>query len=167
MQIPRRKSEELRRRDRGPIFLTKKGIERLRDELLRLKRALPDLIAEAARTAAYGDRSENAEYKDAKANLRRANRRILIIDDQIKQAITIAPGTNASGTVALGSTVLLETNGVKKIFQILDSHETDPTRGLISYRSPLGAALMGHAKNDEITIQTGNGPQAYRILEIT
>ena len=166
MQIPRRKSEELRRKDKGPLYITAEGLTRLREKLLRLKKSLPDLIEETARTAAYGDRSENAEYKDAKANLRRANRQILYTEEEIRQAIVIAPQPNGSGTIELGSTVVLETNHGEKIFQIVGPHETNPAHGRISHLSPLGVALMHHRKGDVVTLETTRGSSSYRIREI-
>lgn len=166
MQIPRRKSDELRVWDDGPFYLTEEGFNRLKEKLARLKNALPGYIAETQRTAAYGDRSDNAEYKDAKSTLRRTNRQILSIQDQIKRTVIIKTGPNASGKVQLGSTIILEINDQQKTFQIVGPHETDPARGRISHQSPLGAALMNHAKGDVVTIQIGSGSQTYRILEI-
>lgn len=166
MQIPKRRSDVLRKQSDEPIYLTEEGFTRLKEKLARLKRALPNLIAETQRTAAYGDRSDNAEYKLAKSSLRRTNWQILSIEDQIKRVSLIAPGPDALGRVQIGSTVMLETDGAEKTFRILGSAESDPVRGRISYQSPLGAALMGCAKGDSVTIKTTSGSRAYRILEI-
>lgn len=166
MQITRRESEELRKRDDGPIHLTENGFRFLKEKLTRLKQVLPERIVETARTAAFGDRSDNAEYKAAKGILRRTHYQILEIQEQIKRVVIIKPGRNASGTVQIGSTVVLEVNGKQKTYQILGSQETDPTKGFISYKSPLGTALMNHKKGDVVAIPTKNGFQEYRILEI-
>ena len=132
MQIPRRKSDELRAlklRNDGPLYLTPDGLERLKNRLTRIKQSLPHLIEEASRAAAYGDRSENFEYKDAKSNLRHAHRQILTIEDQLKRASIIMPKSNKTGKIGLGSTVILETNdGTRREFQILGSFETDPEK---------------------------------------
>ena len=166
MRMSRRLSDELRTKDYEPFHITEEGPNRLREKFARLKRALPDRIEEARRTAAYGDRSENDEYKTAKAALRRTNWQILSIEDQIKRAVIIKSGPGASGTIQIGSTVVLGVSGAKKIFQILGPHETDPAKGRISYQSPLGAALLNHGKGDTIVIQIGGGSRTYRILEI-
>ncbi|OGY66393.1 MAG: hypothetical protein A3A16_03430 [Candidatus Harrisonbacteria bacterium RIFCSPLOWO2_01_FULL_44_18] len=178
MRISRRKSDEFRKWDDGPVYLTEEGFRYLREKLARLKSALPDLSAEARRTAEYGDRSDNAEYKEAKSILRRASWQILSIQDQIKRVVVIRLGPNVSGTVQLGSTVVLEVDpanplqadGGRKTFQIVGSRETDPARGRVSNQSPLGAALMNRAKGDTITIHPptggGSGSRKYRILEI-
>lgn len=169
MQVSKRKIEELRRHDSGPVHITKEGLERLHDQLASLKEKMPELAAEAQRTAAYGDRSDNAEYKEAKSTLRRAQGRIFGLEDQIRRAVVIEPGRNISGAIQLGSTVVLETGGVQKTFRILGPNETDPERGRISYKSPLGAALINKREGDTVTINppTGGGsPKEYRILEI-
>jgi len=174
MQIPRRRSDEFNVRDDGPLYLTEEGSKRLKEKLAHLKSALPNFIAEAQRTAAYGDRSDSAEYKDAKSTLRRTHRQILNIQDQIKRVVIIKTGPNTSGKVQLGSTVLLEIMdsarspqaGEQKTFQIVGPQETNPDKGRISYQSPLGAALMSHGEGDSVTIETGSGRKEYRILEI-
>ncbi|MDP2695806.1 MAG: GreA/GreB family elongation factor [bacterium] len=166
MQIPRRKSEALKKRDEGPVYLTENGLRQLQERLARLKKALPNFIVETQRTAAYGDRSDNAEYGEAKSTLRRTHGQILSLEDRIKRAVVIRPSKNFSSKVRLSSTVVLEVDGVRKIFQILGPHESDPARGRISYKSPLGAALLDHRKDETVIIKTATGLKKYRILEI-
>ncbi len=161
MRISRRKFDE------GPVDLTPEGLKRLENRLQHLKEALPDFISEAQRTAAYGDRSDNAEYKDAKGTLRRTYRQIWSIEEQLKRVVVIKKDKHASGTVQLGSTVVLkQKSGVQRTFEILGPYETDPEKGRISHKSPLGAALMNRAKGDTVTIETPNGSQEYHILDI-
>lgn len=165
MKIFRRRVDT-RKKDDGPIHLTADGFARLKEKLVHLQEKLPVLIEEAKRTAAFGDRSDNAEYKEAKSALRRANSQILSLNDQIKRVVVIRSGPNISGKIEIGSTVVLEVEGIKKTFEIVGSHETDPAHGRISYKSPLGAALMGCAKGDVVTIQTNSGQKTYRVVQI-
>src|SRR3989344_3804280 len=114
MRFLRRLKQEVPRSIETPIYLTKEGLDRLRNKLTRLKSSLPDLIAETRRTADYGDRSENAEYKEAKSTLRRTHRQIWATEAQLKRIKIISQGKNTSGTVELGSAVLLDLpNGEK------------------------------------------------------
>jgi len=170
MQIPRRKSDELRKRDDGPFHITQEGLKRLHERLVMLKASLPKLITETRQAADLGDRSENDEYKTNKAALRNTHRQILSTQDQIKRAVIIEPGPGKSGKVRLGTTVVLESGGKQSTFQIVGPYETDPTKGRISDQSPLGAALMNHAKGDSVTIHPptggGKGSKEYRIIEI-
>lgn len=159
MQIPYRNEE--------PIYLTAEGIEQLRKRLAHLKKVLPELAAEAARTAAYGDRSDNAEYKQAKGALRFTHREIYKIENQLKRAVAIIPGRNTEGTIHLGSMVTLKTaNKEEKIFEIVGPQETDPNKGRISNQSPLGLALMNHVVGDVIIVKSENGERIYTILEV-
>jgi transcription elongation GreA/GreB family factor len=166
MQIPKKRRVNLLSDDE-PIYLTAQGIARLQARLARLKRELPGAIAEAARTGAYGDRSDNAEYKEAKGILRRTQRQVWNLEEEMKRVVEIKPGRNASETIQLGSTVTLELkNGNRKKFQILGTLETDPEKGIISHKSPLGAALMDHRTGEKITIKTAKGKWEYGIIKI-
>jgi transcription elongation GreA/GreB family factor len=166
MHIPRRQWSRRPPPNNEPVYLTPEGVKRLEAKLERLKRSLPDVIDEAARTAAYGDRSDNAEYKESKGILRRTRGQILNIEDQLKRIVSIPAGADAAGKIQLGSIVKLSLNGVIKTFRIVGPSETDPGRGRISHTSPLGAALLGHGKNDAVAVQTPAGRQEYIIMEI-
>jgi transcription elongation factor GreA len=169
--IPRRQWSRRSPPNMEPVYLTPEGIKRLEARLERLKQSLPAVIEEAARTAAYGDRSDNAEYKEAKGILRRSRGQVLHIEDQLRRVVVIPAGSDAAGMVQLGSTVTIVAKngrpaGAKKTFRILGSSETDPGRGRISHTSPLGAALLGHAKDDVVSVQTPGGAQDYVIVEV-
>jgi transcription elongation GreA/GreB family factor len=167
MQFPKKRTSEIfRKGDDGPLHITEEGVAQLREKLVELERSLPHLASEAQRTADYGDRSENAEYKDAKLNLRRARGQILNIQYKLKRAVLIPAGPNALGTVQIGSTVVLETGEKQKVFQIVGSHETDPSKGRISYQSPLGAALINHKQGDAVMLESPSGSRTYHILEV-
>ena len=176
MNIPRRQWSRRPPPNTEPVYLTPEGIKRLETRLARLKASLPAAIAETARTSAYGDRSDNAEYKEAKGILRRTHGQIFNIEDQLKRVVVIlAPGAGAAGTIQLGSTVTVMPEpagkdvawaGQQKTFRILGASETDPSRGRISHTSPLGAALLGHIKGDVVIVQTPGGIQKYKITEV-
>ncbi|MBU6141584.1 transcription elongation factor GreA [Patescibacteria group bacterium] len=166
MQIPQSRWDKLKVRDQGPVYLTEAGFRNLQSLHDRLKRSLPALIAETQRTAAFGDRSENAEYKEAKSLLRRTHRRILSIEDKIKRVVVIKED-GPTDAVRIGSTVKLAlASGEERTFQIVGPDETDPPRGRISFKSPLGAALMKHRVGDEVVFKTPRGSVVYRVLEI-
>ncbi len=165
MQIPLRRHEKLMVRDESPIPLTKEALEQLKQKLARLKSSLPEQISTTKAAADLGDRSENAEYQISKSRLRSTHRQILTIGDQIKRA-TIITTNKTSNKVQLGSTVVLGSEGKEYTFRILGPFETNPSKGVISNQSPLGAALMNHKTGDEIIVKIGGGEKNYRILEI-
>lgn len=123
------------------------------------------MIQEVRRLAEMGDFSENAGYQIAKGTLRRINDRIVTLEERIKTAIPIEQGTK-DGTIRVGSTVTVETNQKPMIFEIVGSMETNPSRGRISHRSPLGVALLGHVAGDEVILKTPEREVVYRVIDV-
>lgn len=145
--------------------LTQAKFSELTNRLDRLKFNRPRLAEEVKKYASDGDFSENAAYQIAKGKLRGLNQKILEIADHLKRAVIIKPNKN-SCLVQLGSSVTVITAGMEKIYLILGSSETDPRRGIISSRSPIGAALMGKKINDKIKIKLADREVEYKIIKI-
>jgi transcription elongation GreA/GreB family factor len=110
--------------------------------------------------------SENAEYQDAKAKLGRIDSRIFSLKERIKNAQVIEYGSDSSGKVRIGSTVTVMSNDKTRTYQIVGTQESDPSRGMISYRSPLGEALLGHAVGETVILNRDGQSLAYRITEV-
>lgn len=163
MIFSRRRDDRVR--DTEPVYLTKEGLENLKKHLAKLKASLPGLAEEAQRTAAFGDRSDNAEYREAKGALRSANSGIINTEDKLKRVVLIEADNN-SGVVQIGSTVVLDSDGTKKTFQIVGSIETNPGSGRISNKSPLGEAILGKRIGDKFSVETPGGKKEYEIIEI-
>lgn len=145
--------------------LTQAKFNELKNKLERLKFNRPRLTEEVKKYASDGDFSENAAYQIAKGRLRGLNQKIIEIADHLKRAVIIKPNKN-SGLVQLGSRVTVITAGQEKTYLILGSSETDPQRGIISSRSPIGAALMGKKINDKIKIKLADREVEYKIIKI-
>jgi transcription elongation factor GreA len=165
MQVPKRRSEQNNQTTTDYHISAQKAAS-LKAELERLiKVARPRLSEEVAEHAKLGDFSENAAYQIAKGKLRGTNHRIMVIEDILNNAIII-PACEPGSCVQIGSTVTVETNKLVKIFQILGSQETNPAKGIISHSSPIGSALLGHKKGDEIEIEINDQLVKYKILKI-
>lgn len=145
--------------------LTEAKYDELKNKLERLKFNRPSAANEVKRLAEFGDFSENAEYQIAKGRLRGINQGILEIEDHLKRAVIIKPNKN-SGVVQLGSSVTIETAGQEKTYLILGSTEANPSRGVISSRSPIGSALMGKKIGDQIKIKLADRVAEYEIIKI-
>ncbi len=154
--------------DSGPIYLTSDGLDKLKNQLLKLRSILPSLIEETQKAAAYGDRSDNAEYKEAKYNLRRTEGQILNIEDRLKRIVIIRPDERLKGIVQIGSAVTLKRdNGSFRNFQILGRSETNPELGFISNESPLGKIVLGKKLGDKFKFVMPNEVVVeYQIVEI-
>lgn len=167
MRLPTRKSEKERLLNQEiDNYLTPQKIERMKRELADLvKNQRRPAADEVARTAQMGDLSENAAYQFAKQHLRRINDRITMLEERLKHAIPIDQSTS-DGTIRIGSTVTVSVQGKEMTFEILGSSESNPARGRISHKSPLGALLLGHRSGDTVDLQTPATKVSYQILKV-
>ncbi|HEU0050868.1 MAG TPA: transcription elongation factor GreA [Patescibacteria group bacterium] len=166
MQIPKRKAQKKYSDEDESLYFTSAAIDRMKQELDRLEhKDRPSTAEEVAAARALGDLSENAEYQDAKARLGRINTRIFYLQERLKHAIRIEEQA-VGGPVQIGSTVTVESNGTEKRFQILGTHESNPSRGRISHVSPLGAALLDHVAGEMVVVKTEAGEIAYKIKKV-
>jgi len=146
-------------------YLTSEGLEKLKKELNYLKTVKRREIAGRLRhTASFGDLSENFAYQQAKEDQAFLEGRILELKEIICQAKIIEKKEN--GKVQIGSMVLINSNGDKEKFQIVEPEEANPQEGKISYQSPLGEALLGKSVGAKIKMKTPEGKIQYKILKI-
>ncbi len=150
------------------IQVTKEGLEELQAELRELQEVkLPACIQRVATARAHGDLSENAEYHDAKEEQQFLETRISEIQD-ILDRVVIVKQTKNLNKIGVGSTVIARNQVAKKVFtfHIVGEFEADPTTGKISKVSPLGKALMGKKKGDEVKVTAPAGEIVYTIEDI-
>jgi len=153
--------------DRIPI--TKDGLEKLKEELVRLERVeRPANIRAIEEARGHGDLSENAEYHAAKERQSFIDGRINELRASIGKAEVIAMDDSPSDRVVFGRTVKLRDISTEQEiqYQLLGPYESDPDKGRISVTSPLGQALIGTRVGDEIRVRTPGGVQEFEILEI-
>ncbi len=158
----------IRRGDRVPraafdFKITQEKLEKLQKSLDYLKNKIRlQEASEVKILSTTGDYSENAGYQSAKANLRRTNNRIAKIEHIINKAEIIEINRN-SERVEIGSIVELKLEQSTRSYQILGSAETNPSRGLISYSSPLGSLLLGKKVDDSFSLNDRH----YTITKIS
>lgn len=165
MRLPNRKPGKYTFPKFDP-HMTKEKYDQLVQKLDHIKRvSLPRAIAETKLHGENGDYSENAEYQIAKGRLRGLNRAVTELTHQIDRAIIIEASADTS-TVQIGHTVTVEVNGNSMTWKILGSEESDPANGIISYKSPVGAMLLGRSVGQEVLLQRGDKEIAYTITSI-
>ena len=144
------------------------GYDAIREEVHTLKLdERPAIIAAIEEARGHGDLSENAEYHAAKERQGLVEARIAELDDAIGRAEVIDPSKLSGDAVTFGATVtMLDEDDNKKIYQIVGIHETDVKAGKISYSSPLGAALIGKVKGDDVEVHTPSGEKYYEVKKI-
>jgi transcription elongation factor GreA len=151
------------------ILLTREGLEELTVEIEQLKLVKRKEVAEKIKAAlAFGDISENAEYDEAKNEQGEIEKRILKIENMIKNAKLIEE-VSGNDSVKLGSTVKtrdIEYDEVME-YKIVGSVEADPMKGKISNVSPLGKALLGKKAGEVLEVSTPSGHYVkYEIVSI-
>lgn len=136
--------------------LTKIDIEKMRQEIAERKEAEIAQLAEVERTRAYGDLSENAEYKCAKQELNRNRSRIRYLENMIRTAKVISTAS-APDVVGLFDTieVYIEDEDVTETYRIVTTLRNDGDT-LISKESPLGKALLGRRVGDVVTVEVND-----------
>ncbi|MBT2304362.1 transcription elongation factor GreA [Variovorax paradoxus] len=153
------------------IPITKRGAEKLRDELQRLKSVeRPAIITAIADARAQGDLSENADYDAAKERQGWIEGRIKQIEGMLSNAQIIDPSDlDAGGKVVFGSTVELEDEhtGEAVKYQIVGEDEADLKLGLINVSSPIARALIGKEEGDTAEVQAPGGVKRYEIVGVS
>ena len=152
------------------IPLTRRGAEKLKEELHRLKTVERHAVIQAISEArAQGDLSENAEYDAAKDKQGFIEGRILELEGKLAAAQIIDPATlDADGRVVFGTTVELVDveSDAKHVYQIVGDDEADLKQNKISISSPIARALIGKSVGDVATVHAPGGARQVEILEV-
>ena len=135
--------------------LTREDLKKMREELdYRRLTLMPELIEEVKRTRAFGDLSENFEYKAAKQAQNKNRSRIRYLEGMIKSARVI-DDRSAADEVGLFDRVeiYLPEDDETEIIRVVTTVRTDPRKGLISRESPFGKSVLGRKLGERFTVQ--------------
>ncbi|MCX7927714.1 MAG: transcription elongation factor GreA [Candidatus Omnitrophica bacterium] len=152
------------------LYLTRKGYEKLYEELNYLKNVRRHQIAKAiAEARAHGDLGENAEYDAAKEEQALNERRIAELEQKLAGAQIIEDQDICSDEVLLGATVELEDIDTHEriSYLIVSEEEADFNENKISVSSPIGQGLLYHKVGDICEIQVPAGILRYKIISIS
>ncbi len=135
--------------------LTKEDLRKMQEELdYRRLTLMPELIEEVKRTRAFGDLSENFEYKAAKQAQNKNRSRIRYLEGMIKTARVIEDHSGADSVGLFDKVeIYIPEDDETDLIQVVTTVRCDPRRGLISKESPAGKALLGKKVGDRVTIQ--------------
>ena len=148
---------------------TKEGYQALVDELNYLKGEKTEEVKQSlAQARSYGDLSENSEYDEAKNEQARVATRIAELEELITHAEIIDESELRADVINLGSTVLAYDYDMEEEveYSIVGTNESDPMRGRISDRSPIGSAMIGKVVGDIVNVTTPGGELKFKILSV-
>ena len=151
--------------------MTKKGFETLEEELKLLKSVeRPKIVKAIAEARAHGDLSENAEYHSAKDRQGLIEARINYLENKLNMAEIIDINqVEQSAKVVFGATVTLQDEDHPeriKCYQIVGSDEANIEKGLLSFTSPLGKALLGKSEGESVEVSLPHGSAYYEIKKV-
>ena len=138
--------------------LTKTDLEKMQAELdeRRLK-LMPELIEEVKRTRAFGDLSENFEYKAAKQAQNKNRSRIRYLEGMIKSARIIADHSGADEVGLFDRVeIYIPEDDETQVIQVVTTVRCDPRQGLISKESPFGRSVLGRRVGDHFRVQVSD-----------
>lgn len=146
--------------------VTREGLEEIKAELadmIEVKR--PQIIAAVAEARSHGDLRENAAYDAARHDQMMLERRIQEFEDLIRNAEIVETNSN-SNVIGLGTTVIVDLDGMDETFTVVGAAESRPSAGRISVESPIGRALMGKRVGDTAVAMTPRGRTSMVVKEI-
>jgi len=154
--------------DANRHYITREGAKRLQEELARLLSTdRRKIVQEVADAAAQGDRSENAEYIYGKKKLREIDRRIHWLTNRLETVTVVDPRHDAIDTVFFSAYVEVEDeDGACATYRIVGEDEIDLDRGHVSWRSPIGRALLRRRAGDTIVLTRPNGAVELTIVTV-
>jgi len=157
---------------RGKNYITRSGLQRLKDEhrflLTRERPAVAEVVAWAA---SNGDRSDNADYRYGKRRLRQIDARIRFLTKRIEAAEAVDPeapraGQAKTSTFFVATVRYANAAGAERVVSIVGTDEVDLSRNHISWVSPLGRALMKSAAGDTVVLQAPGGTDSLTVLDV-
>ena len=133
-----------------------------------MQKEIPENSKEIQIAREYGDLKENAEYKAAKEMQAVLMRRQAEMEGEISGARGTDFADADTSAVGIGTIVNFAdlSNGEIESFTILGAWDTDPEKGIISYLSAAGMAMLGKSVGDQVSLPTEEGTRDVKITEI-
>jgi transcription elongation factor GreA len=150
-------------------IITRDGLQRLSNELERLKTHGRDAIAERLRRAAASEvnRHESAEYMDVRAEQALLEYRIAQLEERLRSAMLVEPCLG-NGQVDVGERVRVRDleSGRRLDLELVGHLESDASAGRISVASPLGRAIIGLRRGEIADVEAPRGPRQFKVLAV-
>lgn len=151
-------------------YITPEGFEALKAEFHQLyKIERPEVVRTVSWAAGNGDRSENGDYIYGKRRLRQIDSRCRHLMRRMDLAeIVDASQQQHLEKVYFGAWVSLYNldDDTEHTYRIVGKDELEPSKGFISWVSPLAKSLLGKSIGDTVRAATPKGEASFEIVEI-
>jgi transcription elongation factor GreA len=151
------------------IPMTAEGLEKLKEELKRLKIVeRPQVVRAIEEARAHGDLSENAEYHAARERQSFIEGRISELEAKISYSEVIDIHKLSGNDIKFGASIILmdEETEEELSYKIVGEEESDIKKGLLSITSPLARALIGKETGAAVEVRTPGGEKYYEIRKV-
>lgn len=165
--VPERFQEQLERWEEPCIYTAKAGLDKQREELVRLTtveyRKITVAIGDAA---AMGDISDNAEYQSALEARQRLTERAAVLKAQVDSSKLVTPNIVPDDHIGVGSTVELEdlSDGSMRTFTFLGPWDANPDEDIYSYVAPFAQTFLGKKIGEVVEVTSGGSTARYEVL---
>ena len=129
---------------------------------------IPANAKEIGEARAQGDLKENAEYKAAKEHQHYLNVTLAKLQEELSRAVVFDPTTASTAVVSFGTrvTLLNKDTNQNETYTIMGPWESDPDKGIISYMSPRGNALLDKKADEEFSFKINETQYNYKVVQI-
>lgn len=153
----------------APLIVSWSSLQKRKEEYEELvQKKIPENTREIGIARSYGDLRENFEFKAAKQMQAVLMRR----KSELEQMLHNARGTTFdnpdTSQVSIGTIVGLrsEATGEEETYTILGAWDSEPEHHIISYKTAIGQALLGHRLGEIVELASDHGTGRFAIISI-
>jgi transcription elongation factor GreA len=149
------------------LLVSRSSYERKREEYETIvSKKIPENSKAIAVAREHGDLKENSEYKMAKQDQQVLMGQKTLLEKELGRARITDFKEASTDQVSVGSVVTVSAGGAKTTYTLLGVWDGDPDKHILSYKTPMGAALLGKKAGDSVKVKTGNSEDTYEIVSI-
>jgi transcription elongation factor GreA len=149
------------------LLVSKSSFERKRAEYETIvSKKIPENSKAIATAREHGDLKENSEYKMAKQDQQVLMAQKTLLEKELGRARITDFKEATTAQVSVGSIVEIRSGGATTTYTLLGVWDGDPDKNILSYKTPMGTALLGKKAGDTVKVKTGNSEDTYEIVSI-
>ncbi len=148
-------------------YVTPEGAAALRAELKRLEEVVRPQMVGAKGGGKKASSAVEGKSLSPKTRLAAIDRRIQFFRDRVANMAVVDPKSQDQDSVHFGATVTVaDAEGNERIYKIVGVDESEPSKGRVSFISPIGKALISAREGDSVRVELPDGTIELEVLEI-